>query len=317
MPRQEPGLPSPLTAQPGATVPSGAMITPGGDQGPSGVQGATGAEGPSKVSADSGNVARLGSDSLIFVPPEPLADSTQAGLMHQVSGKASDYVAGDLNCYALNLSGTPVGTVLLWPGATAPSGYLICNGSAVSRTTYSLLYTALGGSASPWGQGDGSTTFNLPDLRGRVPVGTSATYALAATGGEASHTLAVAEMPAHAHADSGHTHTDAGHGHTDSGHQHNLPGQTIMSAAGAAQGPYLGIAGNVTNVGYAQITTGYASVQTGHAALANTGGGATHNNMQPYASLNYVINATGTGSMLAEVTARLAAMEALLAKLMP
>jgi microcystin-dependent protein len=61
---------------------------------------------------------------------------------------------------------TPAGTIIYTARATAPTGYLAANGDAVSRTTYATLYTALGGSSSPFGQGDGSTTFNLPDLRG-------------------------------------------------------------------------------------------------------------------------------------------------------
>jgi hypothetical protein len=68
------------------------------------------------------------------------------------------------------LSVVPVGTVLPYAGLSLPSGslYLFCDGSAVSRTTYSALFTAVGAS---YGAGDGSTTFNVPDLRGRVPVG--------------------------------------------------------------------------------------------------------------------------------------------------
>jgi len=67
--------------------------------------------------------------------------------------------------YALNSNnGNPAGTIITYAGASIPAGFLLCDGSAVSRTTYSALFTALG---IAWGQGDGSTTFNLPDLRGR------------------------------------------------------------------------------------------------------------------------------------------------------
>lgn len=64
--------------------------------------------------------------------------------------------------------GTPSGSLVAYAGASAPSGWLLADGSAVSRTTYASLYTAIG---TAWGVGDGSTTFNLPDMRGRVPVG--------------------------------------------------------------------------------------------------------------------------------------------------
>ena len=60
--------------------------------------------------------------------------------------------------------GTPVGSLVAFAGATAPSGWLLCDGRAVSRTTYSALFAAIG---TAWGVGDGSTTFNLPDMRGR------------------------------------------------------------------------------------------------------------------------------------------------------
>jgi microcystin-dependent protein len=66
------------------------------------------------------------------------------------------------------IAASPPGILLAYGGASAPSGWLICDGSAVSRTVYSLLFGAIG---TNYGAGDGSTTFNLPDLRGRAPVG--------------------------------------------------------------------------------------------------------------------------------------------------
>jgi hypothetical protein len=96
------------------------------------------------------------------------------------------------------------GAMKLWPGATAPAGYLLCDGAAVSRTTYAALYSALGGASSPWGQGDGSTTFNVPDMRGRAPKGAGqgtglTNRALGATTGTETHLLTSAEsgVPAH------------------------------------------------------------------------------------------------------------------------
>lgn len=63
---------------------------------------------------------------------------------------------------------TPVGSILAFGGSSAPTGWLLCDGSAVSRTTYATLFAALG---TAWGVGDGSTTFNLPDMRGASPAG--------------------------------------------------------------------------------------------------------------------------------------------------
>lgn len=62
----------------------------------------------------------------------------------------------------------PTGGMLPYGGSAAPSGYLLCDGSAVSRSTYSALFTVLG---TAYGAGDGSTTFNVPDMRGRSPLG--------------------------------------------------------------------------------------------------------------------------------------------------
>lgn len=67
-------------------------------------------------------------------------------------------------------NGAPTGGLIQYAGTTAPSGWLLCDGSAISRTTYASLFAVIG---TAYGTGDGSTTFNLPDLRGRVPVGYS------------------------------------------------------------------------------------------------------------------------------------------------
>jgi len=93
-------------------------------------------------------------------------------------------------------SDTPVGAGMLWYTNTAPVGYLLCDGSAVSRTTYAALFTVLG---TTYGSGNGSTTFNLPDLRQRFPIGKAASgtaNTLAGTGGAIDHTHSV---PAHYH----------------------------------------------------------------------------------------------------------------------
>ncbi|MEM7179569.1 MAG: phage tail protein [Spirochaetota bacterium] len=73
----------------------------------------------------------------------------------------------DLNTQIANRL-VPVGTTLPYAGSSAPTGFLLCDGSAVSRTTYADLFAILG---TTWGSGDGSTTFNLPDARAAVPAG--------------------------------------------------------------------------------------------------------------------------------------------------
>ncbi|MEM7179648.1 MAG: phage tail protein [Spirochaetota bacterium] len=74
----------------------------------------------------------------------------------------------DLNTEVQALAIVPTGTILPYAGNTAPTGFLICNGNAVSRTTYANLFSTIG---TTWGSGDGSTTFNLPDGRAAAPVG--------------------------------------------------------------------------------------------------------------------------------------------------
>jgi len=93
-------------------------------------------------------------------------------------------------------SSTPVGSTILWPSGSIPSDkWLIANGAEVSRTTYSTLYSRIGTS---YGSGNGTSTFNLPNLVGRFPVG-AGTDPLAATGGERSVTLDTTELPDHTH----------------------------------------------------------------------------------------------------------------------
>ena len=88
--------------------------------------------------------------------------------------------------------GVETGFIVLYGGSTTPEGWLTCDGSAVSRTTYADLYADIG---TTFGVGDGSTTFNLPDCAGRSIRGS----ALAGTGGVESHSVSESELPAHTH----------------------------------------------------------------------------------------------------------------------
>lgn len=127
-------------------------------------------------------------------------------------------------------SAPPIGTLLPYLGATAPDGYLFANGAAVSRTGVTAdLFAVVG---TQYGVGDGLTTFNLPNLQGRVPVGRDTGQAefdvLGEIGGQKTYTITVAEMPVHSHGvtDPTHNHGQSAHGHTfsDPGHGHGLSG---------------------------------------------------------------------------------------------
>jgi len=156
-----------------------------------------------------------------------------------------DALAADVNALV------PPGVILPYGGATAPSGYLLCDGSAVSRTTYADLFDVIG---TTYGAGDGSTTFNLPDLKGKVPVGKDSSQAefdtLGETGGAKTHTLTEDEIPSHAH--------------------------TIEGRTGGSGGPDRVVKGNYTD----NIT---------NLSTSSVGGGQAHNNLQPYITLNYII----------------------------
>lgn len=106
--------------------------------------------------------------------------------------------------YLENLVGggsSQAGTTIFYAGSTLPSGWLECDGSAVSRATYSALFALIGTS---FGVGDGTTTFNLPDLRGRTPIGIGtgsglSTRTVGQQLGEETHQLTIPELPAHTH----------------------------------------------------------------------------------------------------------------------
>ena len=97
------------------------------------------------------------------------------------------------------------GTISMWPVSSAPTGYLVCNGSAVSRTTYSALFGVIG---TTFGSGDGSTTFNLPNYADRMPIGVGTiSSGSGVTGGSSTTTIALNNLPPHDHSITDPTHT--------------------------------------------------------------------------------------------------------------
>lgn len=92
--------------------------------------------------------------------------------------------------------GVPTGAMLFWPIATVPDGYLEANGQAVGRLDYPALFAIYG---TAYGEGNQLTTFNLPDLRDRFPMGRSGTHPVGTSGGITDVTLTADNIPAHAH----------------------------------------------------------------------------------------------------------------------
>ena len=179
----------------------------------------------------------------------------------------------------------PTGSVLQTALTAAPTGWLLCQGQAVSRTTYSVLFNAI---STTYGIGDGSTTFNLPDLRGRVAIGAgqvtdsaslTQTFTLASKAGEINHTLTSAEMPSHTHTQDAHRHWLSSADRDDAN----------MSTTGQNSQNYgmFADAGSYNANDDNRSTGKYSAYAT--ATNQYTGGNGSHNNLQPYIVLNYMI----------------------------
>ena len=181
-----------------------------------------------------------------------------------------------------NLTGIvamPTGAVVPFGGSSAPTGFLLCAGQAVSRSTYSALFSVI---STTYGAGDGSSTFNLPDLRGRVVAGqddmggssadrlTGLTGGvdgdtLAATGGAETHVLTTAQLATHTHGATKSYNSDPGLTNTrfslvteQTDREDSFPG-------------YQTTTGDTNNI------------------ISTTGSGSAHNNVQPTIILNYII----------------------------
>ena len=188
------------------------------------------------------------------------------------------------------VDGTPVGTSIEGYWTIPPDGYLLEDGSAVSRTTYANLFNIIG---TMFGTGDGSTTFNLPDSRGRVAVNKSSDTEFNTLGkkyGEKVHTLTIAEMPVHTHIQNSHNHTQNAHNHTQDAHIHPNPvavtyngGAAMNRSIFATNSPFWSMA-DWHNPTASTTATNNAATATNNAATAvnqTAGGGGSHNNIQP------------------------------------
>ena len=181
----------------------------------------------------------------------------------------SNYEATKYDFDGANLTGIegiPTATIVPWSSASVPTGFLECNGAAVSRSTYAALFAIVG---TTYGAGDGASTFNLPDLQDNVAMGKSGTKALASTGGAntvqstgnvggstANATLSTAQLASHSHpggvSNAGATSpnpnpatakvnvTNTGNTGSGTGHSHNMSATFTGDSTSVVQ-PYLTI----------------------------------------------------------------------------
>ncbi len=197
-----------------------------------------------------------------MVMPEIGAASTTWG--NSLNG---DLAIIDTQMFANQQAGLPIGSIAMFAGSSTGSGinWLICNGSSVSTTTYAALFAVIG-----YSFGGSGTSFSLPNLQGRFPIGASSSYTLAATGGEAAHVLTTAELPAHSH-----TITDKAHSHAVN---------NVMAPTGGGHTATGGAGQNITNITTQPASTGITGTNT-------TGSGAGHNNLPPYVVVSFIIRA--------------------------
>lgn len=196
-----------------------------------------------------------------------------------------------------------IGSIIAYAGSVIPSRFLECNGAEISRTVYPELFSVIG---TTYGSGNGTTTFNLPNLSGKAALCSSQTHAVGSTGGSAGHSLLETETPAHTHTIPQHTHENTIKARvTSMTHTVTQPEFQYTRASDSDDG-YSGTtsySGNATDT----MTLYKALEVADHPATACTvtggitdcpafdtesaGSGTAHNNMMPYLAVTYLIEA--------------------------
>lgn len=150
-----------------------------------------------------------------------------------------------------------VGEIKIYGGATAPSCHVLCNGQSLDKTTYADLYAVIGDTFT---NVPNASTFNVPNLIGKFPLGASSSHAIGDEGGAESITLTIAEIPSHSH------NLLAYEGGVDE----ESPSQSLLtnSEIYSKQNPNTAMSAN---------------------SITPTGGNQPHNNMPPYLVINYII----------------------------
>lgn len=190
----------------------------------------------------------------------------------------------------------PPGAMMPYAASIAPGGWLLCDGLAVSRSTYSALFALIG---STYGNGDGESTFNLPNLKGRTIVGFNSTDgnydAIGETGGSKTVTLTTNELPSHSH--TGTTNSSGSHTHsiTDPGHKHTITtiNDDFNSSGASPPGFAADSAGtrtwDIMSTNMTGITINSDGAHTHTFTTASAGSGNSFSILNPYITLNYII----------------------------
>ena len=287
-----------------------------GAKGQKGEIGATGADGAAAAKGQKGEVGATGSSGSAGdkgstgdkgdkgAPSTVAGDKGQKGEIGATGSGGSTGSAGDKGQKGEEGpqgGGAPVGQIVAWSGSggSLPSGYFLCDGSAISRSTYAALFAIVG---TTHGAGNGSSTFNIPDLRDRFIVGASNStgdtsypgVSPGATGGSANATLVT-----HSHTINNHTHSFSATTNNPGDHDHNVD---VLAEFASTHGTWQ------TGGGYRQVHTGGThrkpitsdagghthtiSGTTGNPSNTGTnsqGSSATNANLPPYYSLAYII----------------------------
>jgi microcystin-dependent protein len=213
----------------------------------------------------------------------------------------------------------PTGSIFMFGGTTAPGGTVLCDGSALSRTAFSNLFSII---STIYGAGDGTSTFNVPNFVARMPLGPSGTHAIGTRGGTEVETLSTAQMPSHTHPGVNHQHPFTGVDHLhymdhthpipagQFSHAHTIPSALANVTVNSPGGSPLSMcqhvladstaaatlpAGGTTNASTAYTSAADRSLASTTAGADRdlttgaTGGGGSHNNLPPFQVVQFII----------------------------
>jgi microcystin-dependent protein len=196
---------------------------------------------------------------------------------------------------------SPIGSIICYAGQTNPPGWLFCNGAEVSKTTYPNLYAVI---SNNYGVASNSDYFILPNLKEKIPMGSSGetNFQLGNKGGAKTVTLAESQLPSHSH--TGTTDSSGIHNHsaTDSGHAHLFDDAYFAENTGGGSNNVFGTSAGTdwdntyrfrptpaTYTGYANISVGNNGSHEHTFTTNATGSGNSVNILNPYLVLNYLI----------------------------